>query len=66
MVRKERIHVTVEIELLEQFKRIAELQRWSFATASEVALELFVKEFGPLYGITLTPEPSLEMEKVQC
>ncbi len=54
---KERMHVTVEEELLAQFKAIAERQRWSFATATEIAIELFIGKFGQLpLPLNLTSE----------
>lgn len=59
---KERVHVMAEEELMKQFRAIAERQRWSYTTATEIAIELFVAKYGQL---ELFPQPALaEQEKV--
>jgi metal-responsive CopG/Arc/MetJ family transcriptional regulator len=62
---KERIHITVEEELLTRFKAIAERQRWSYATAIEIAIELFIGKFAQLELPGLTPETTPEVEKAR-
>lgn len=57
---KERIHITIEEELLTQFKAIAERQRWSYATATEIAFELFIGKYAQLQLPGLEPTPEVE------
>lgn len=45
---KERVHVMAEEELMRQFRAIADRYRWSYTTATEIAVELFIAKYGQL------------------